>query len=95
MFAAQGGELVVACQGVPVTERDVERITALKRDFLASEPGKTRLMVVTTGIDPAVGQVLEREGILRREIGLKELCRFLDEQGDRNLSELFVTKSTP
>jgi len=95
VFAAQGGELVVACQGVPVTERDVERITALKRDLLASEHGKTRLMVVTTGIDPAVGQVLEREGILRREIGLKELCRFLDEQGDRNLSELFVTKSTP
>ena len=95
VFAAQGGELVVACQGVPVTERDVERITTLKRDLLASEPGKTRLMVVTTGIDPAVGQVLEREGILRREIGLKELCRFLDEQGDRNLSELFKTENIP
>src|SRR5271157_761753 len=92
VFAAdQGGELVAACQWEPVTERDAERITTLKRDLLLSEHGRTRLIVVTTGIDPAVVQILDREGILCRGIGWGELCRFLDGQGDRNLSELFKT----
>jgi hypothetical protein len=96
VFAAdQGGELVVACQWEPITERDGERITTLKRDLLSSEHGNTRLMVVALGIDPAVRQVLDREGISCRWIGWGELCRFLDEHGERKLSEVFKTRNIP
>jgi hypothetical protein len=96
VFAAdQGSDLVVACQWEPVTKRDAERITALKRDLLSSEHGKTRLMVVANGIDPAAVQILDWEGISCRWIGWGELCGFLDEQGERKLSEVFKTRNMP
>jgi 2-polyprenyl-6-methoxyphenol hydroxylase-like FAD-dependent oxidoreductase len=96
VFASdQGGELVVACQWEQVTERDGERITTLKRDLLSSENGKTRLMVVSTSIDSAVRQLLDQEAISWREIPRKEFRHFLSEEGDLNLSELFLTKNTP
>lgn len=89
----QGGELAVACQWETVTESDVERIATLKLDLLSSEHNKARLMVVAETIDPGVRQLLEREGISWREIPRNELCSFLDEQGDANLSEFISARN--
>ena len=90
---SQGGELVVACQWDTVTDRDVERITTLKRDLLPSEHGEARLMLVTRNIDSAVRQFLDQEGISWWEIPWEELRRFLQEERDVNLSEIFLPKN--
>jgi len=89
----QGGELVVPCQWEAVTESDVERIAALKRDLLSSEHDKARLMVVAETIDAGIRQLLDRDGISWREIPRNELCQFLDEQGAPDLSEFISAKN--
>jgi hypothetical protein len=86
---SQGVELAVACQWEPVTERDVERIKGLERDLLSRENGRTRLVVVTTNIDPAVQQLLERASISWREIPSGRLHQFLNDERDLDLSEVF------
>ena len=93
-FAGDNGcRVVVVCQWEPVSERDVERITALKKGLPSTEGAKTRLIVIARSIDSTVQQTLDRGGISWREVPMKQLRRFLDEQGAGDLAELFAVKS--
>jgi hypothetical protein len=86
---SRGGELAVACQWEPVTERDVERIKGLELELPAQENGRDRVVVVATSIDPAVQQLLEREGVSWREITSERLREFLSEERDLDLCGVF------
>jgi hypothetical protein len=90
---SQGGELVVPCQWETVTEGDAERIATLKLDLLSSEHDKARLLIIAEAIDPGARQLLDRHNISWREIPRKELCQFLDEQGDPNLSDFISARN--